>query len=129
MEQVILSIGIALCLFALWALLRQDWPRLMRPSRKVEAVVSGHEQGWDSGRPLYAMRLHFQAEGCEHEVTDQVWRRKPTPPVGTKLMVRFPEGCPEMARVPRPAMWAFVYGCIVLMGGMLLAKALGLLGG
>lgn len=128
MEQAILGIGISLCLFALWAMLRQDWPRLTQSSREADAVVSGHERGWDSGRPLYAMRLRFEAEGCEHQVIDQVWRRKPIPPVGTRLLVRFPVGRPEMARIPRPWMWAFVYGCVVLMGGMLVAKALGLIG-
>jgi hypothetical protein len=117
-----------LCVFSLWALIRHDRLRLGAPSREARAVVVGYTQGWSDGQPNYAARLRFDAEGATHDVTDQIYRSIRKPPEGTAVIVRYPEGRPDLARIPRPLMWLAVYGAILLMTGLLLARLLGWIG-
>ncbi|MCW1383283.1 DUF3592 domain-containing protein [Novosphingobium sp. KCTC 2891] len=125
MERSILLAGLALCLFSLWALLRHDVRRLIAPAREARAVVVGHVANWDDGERTYAARLRFQADEQVHEVTDQRLRRQPLPPEGAAVIVRFPAGRPDLARIPHPWMWAWVYAAVTMMAVMLLARLLG----
>lgn len=121
--------GLALCLFALWAMLRHDWLRLTRPSVRGAGTVTGHAAGWSDGSRTYAARIAFVADGEPREFIDQMQRPAPRPPVGTVVTLAWPEGRPDLARPPRPLLWALVYGLIVALAGVLAARLLGWIGG
>lgn len=128
-ERFFLSLGIALCLFSLWAIGRHDLLRLIRPTRRGIARVAGHRTGWDEGHRNYAAIYAFSDEGGDHEVTDPVYAPAPRPPVGSMVELAWPEGRPDLARPPRPVMWALVYLCLAGTAGLLGAKWLGLIAG
>ena len=121
--------GQALCLFSLWALARADVVRLINPACRVEAVVIGYRSAWEDGSNSYAPVYRFTSDGAEHEVADAVYRPARSPPPGTSVVLSYPQGRPDLARVPRPLMWLAVYGVLVVLEGVLLAKMLGWLGG
>ena len=125
MEHYFLCAGIGLALFSLWAIGRRDWLRLTTISRSTEAEVIDHRITRDSDGTSYAAVYRFMAEGKTHEVTDQLLNSSPRPPVGTRVTLSYPVGRPDLARVPRPWTWLFVYGVLVFMLGMLLARLLG----
>jgi hypothetical protein len=119
--------GIALCLFALWAIARHDWLRLTRPSRRVLGEVSGHRKTIDGDGSNWAAVYRFQSEDGPHEVIDQVLSASPSPPLGAMQELTYPAGHPGLARPPRPLMWGMVYLLLVVMMAMLTASWLGLL--
>ena len=121
--------GQALCLFSIWVLARADFVRLMRPACRVEAVVTGYRSYWDDGGKSYAPVYRFTSEGAEHEVADAVFGSSRKPPLGTTVELVYPEGRPDLARVPRPLMWLAVYGVLVGLEAVLLAKMMGWLHG
>lgn len=125
MERWFLGAGIALCLFSLWAVARHDWQRLIRPGRRVLARVTGHRESWENAARFYAAIYSFQDENGTHEVVDAVHASNPFPPVGTQVELTYPEGRPDLARPPRPLLWALVYLLLLFLTGMLAAKALG----
>jgi hypothetical protein len=125
MELYFLLAGQALCLFSLWAIARFDWVRLTRPSRRVGAVVTGHRSSWSDGDKSYAAIYRFALGSTEHDVTDAVYGSSPKPPLGTRVELVHPEGRPDLARVPRPLMWLVVYGVLVGLDAVLLAKMMG----
>lgn len=125
MENFFVFGGIALCLFSLWAIGRNDWLRLTSLSRKVTATVVGHRSSWDDGSKSYAAVYRFSAEGKEHETVDAVYSGKPYPPEGAMVELTYPIGRPDLARKPRPLMWLGVYGVLLFLLGMLSAKAMG----
>ena len=127
MERWFLYAGMALCLFSLWAIARHDWLRLTRPARRVIGEVVGHRIHRDSDAPSYAAIYRFTAEGAVHEVHDAVHGSRPGPPEGHCRELTYPAGHPELARPPRPLLWGGVYGGLLLMLGLLAAKAAGLL--
>lgn len=119
--------GIALCLFALWAIARRDWLRLTRPVRRVLAEVCGHRKMVGGDGTDWAAIYRFQAEDGAHEVIDQVLSSKLSPPLGAMVELTYPAGRPDLARPPRPLMWVAVYLLLAGMVAMLAASALGLL--
>jgi len=123
MREAAILAGMAVCLFCLWVTARNDLKRLLGISRTVRAVVTGHRRMPDD-HPSYSAVLRFSAEGAEHEVIDQICHAKPQPPIGTELDLTYPVGRPDLARVPRPLIWTFVYavliGTTVLLGALLL---------
>lgn len=125
MEAWFLGAGIALCLFSLWVLVRKDWVRLRSITRTVEAEVIGHRVDRDSDGTSYAALLRFSAEGRTHEVPDAVLHPRPEPPVGTRVTLHYPFGRPELARIPRPWTWLFVYGVLLFLLAMLVGRSLG----
>lgn len=125
MEAWFLTAGIALCLFSLGVLVRRDWTRLMGIGRTVDAEVIGHRVSRDSDGTSYAATYRFSAEGKEHLVHDEVLGTRPQPPVGTRVRLSYPFGHPELARIPRPLTWLAVYGLLLFLLGMLVAKAFG----
>ncbi|MBU6267777.1 MAG: hypothetical protein KGN34_09570 [Sphingomonadales bacterium] len=129
MEMWFIGNGIALCLFALWAIGRRDWVRLTRPSRRVNGLVSGHRSKRDEGEISYAAIYRFTAEDGPHEVVDASYGTLRDPPVGTVRELVYPEGRPDLAQPPRVALWITVYALLLAMLGMLVAKALGWLPG
>ena len=121
--------GQALCLFSLWAIARHDWVRLTRPSHRVRAVVTGHHSSWSDGSKSYAAIYRFALRGTEHDVTDAVFGSSPKPAVGTTVVLAYPEGRPDLARPPRLLLWLSVYGLLVGLEALLLAKMMGWIGG
>ena len=128
MEAWFLYGGMALCLFSLWVLARKDWIRLRSISRTADAEVIGHRVSHDNDGTSYAAIFRFAAEGATHEVNDAVLSARPQPPVGTKVTLRYPFGRPDLARVPRPWTWLFVYGVLLFLLAILIARAAGWLG-
>ena len=125
MEAWFLTAGIAMCLVSLCAIGRNDWVRLGAISRQVEAEVIGHKITRDNDGTSYAAVLRFDAEGRSHEVVDQALSVRPEPPVGTRVTLTYPFGRPDLARIPRPWTWLFVYAVLLFMLGILIAKAMG----
>jgi len=121
--------GQALCLFSLWVLARADIVRLTRPACRVEAVVTGYRSTWNEGSKSYAPVYRFTSEGAQHDVTEAVYSGARKPAVGTAISLRHPQGRPDLARVPRPLLWLAVYGLLVGLDVMLLAKMMGWLHG
>jgi len=124
-EHYFLFAGIALAVFSLWVIGRKDWVRLTTIGRSVDAEVIGHSLSCDNDGTSYAAIYRFRAEGKAHEVTDQLLNSRPKPPIGTRVTLSYPIGRPELARVPRPWTWLFVYGVLLFLFGMLVARLLG----
>jgi hypothetical protein len=124
MEAYFLYGGMALCLFALGAIARRDWVRITSISRQVEAEVIGHRTTSDNDGTSYGAIYRFSAEGASHEVTDEVLHGTPTPPLGTRVMLSYPFGQPELAHVPRPLVWLAVYATLLFLLGMLFARTM-----
>jgi len=119
--------GIFLCLFALWAVVRHDWLRLTRPSRRIMARVIGHRLHDDGDGHSLAARYRFHDGLAEREVVDQVFSVARKPEIGALVELAYPEGRPDLARPPRPLMWCAVYGGLLYGLGVLTAKALGII--
>jgi hypothetical protein len=128
-ENWFLGAGIAISLFCLWAILRLDWPRLTRPSLRVQARVIRHRISWENSAKSYAAIYAFTAESEDHEVEDALHRSFPIPELGTIVELSYPAGRPDLARPPRPLLWGLVYLLLLGMLGILTAKALGWLDG
>ena len=128
MEAWFIYGAMALCLFSLWALARKDWIRLRIISRSAEGEVIGHRISRDNDGISYAAIFRFSAEGETHEVGDAVLSSRPGPPIGTKVSLRYPFGRPDLARIPRPWTWLFVYGVLLVMLAILVSRAAGWLG-
>lgn len=129
MEIYFLLAGQALCLFSLWSLARRDLVRLTQPAVRVDAVVTGYRSRWEDGRHNYAPVYRFTSADGEREVVEMLYRAAQSPPVGTVVALRHPVGRPDLARVPRPLLWLLVYGLLVGLDAMLLAKMMGWLQG
>lgn len=125
METVIVSIAVAFVTLCLFLAGRNDWVRLQGLARSVDAeVIRHHSQMHDNSRS-YAAVYAFDAEGKRHEVTDQVYGGLPFPPVGTRVKLTYPFGRPDLARPPRPLMWLVIYGVLLFLLGVLVAKLAG----
>lgn len=113
--------GIALCLFAIWAIARNDLVRLQRRSRRVVARVVGHRESWENSSRSYAPIYAFEAEGNHHEVVDMVHSTTPHPIMGTMCELAYPEGRPDLARPLRPLMWLAIYALLLALPALLFA--------
>lgn len=122
MERAIILSGLALCVFALWALVRHDRVRWTTPSRRVTARVCGHEARWFEDTRSYATRYRFTAEGAEHEVVDAVFTPTRSLAEGTSVELAYPAGRPDLARPRRAVLWPAVYGLLLVMIVLLAAR-------
>jgi hypothetical protein len=125
MERIFLGLAIAICLFSLWAIGRHDLLRLIRPGRRAIAEVTGHRSSWEDSSYTYAAIYRFRDEVGEHEVIDAVYRAVARPDVGTRVELAYPEGRPDLARPPRPLLWALIYLFLTALVCLLAAKAFG----
>ena len=125
MRDYFIWAGIALCLFSLWQIARRDWVRLTSMSRQVRAEVTGHRKHHDSDGESWAAIYRFSAEGGEHEVVDQVFSSRPSPPVGSLRELTYPFGRPDLARPPRPWLWLAIYGLLIGLTGVLFSAWMG----
>ena len=110
---VVLWVSTALVLFALWAIARHDWVRLTRPSVKVRGRVVGHEAVQDDGNTCYSARIAFDVAGKPMEVLDQSRTLQTQPDVGTDVLLRYPDGRPDLARIPRSKTWIAIYAMLI----------------
>lgn len=129
METVILYVAGAFVALCLWLVARNDLVRLRGISRQVPGEVTGHHSSVHNNVRSYAAIYRFTAEGCTHEVTDQVYGGAPHPPVGTVVQLAYPHGRPDLARVPRPWTWLWVYAVLIAMLGVIAARLMGWLAG
>lgn len=129
MEQAIIYVAIAFVALCLWLVARNDLVRLNGIARQVRGEVIGHHSSIHDNARSYSPIYRFSAEGQTHEVTDQVYSGAPKPPVGTIVELTYPHGRPDLARVPRPLLWLWVYGALLLMLGILVGKQMGWLAG
>jgi hypothetical protein len=128
MERVFLGLGIAICLFCLWAIGRNDLLRVIRPARRVIAEVSGHRSSWEDSSYTYATIYRFHDETGEHEVIDPIYRSVARPDVGTRVELAYPKGRPDLARRPQALLWVAAYALFATMTGILIAKMFGWIG-
>ena len=129
METAIVWIAIAFVALCVGLVAKNDWPRLQRIGRSVTAEVVGHRSQIHDNTRSFAAIYAFEAEGARHEVIDQVYSGREHPPLGTRVALTYPVGRPDLARPPRPVMWLLVYAVLLLLLGILVAKALGLIDG
>ncbi len=122
MKTYFLCGSLALCLFALWVMIRRDWLRLTRPASRVLATVVDHRAGWDEGSKVYSAVFRFTDVSGPREVVDQLRTATPRPPLGSQVELCFPEGHPELARPPRVLLWVSVYALLIGLSGMVFAR-------
>lgn len=124
-EAYFIYAGLALALFGLAALIRHDWLRLTRPTRRVLAQVLRHESSFQDGGMAFAAVYAFRDEHGPQEVTDAVYGPQPSPAVGATIELAYPDGRPDLARPRRLLTWLWVYATLLFMLGMLTAKLMG----
>ena len=129
METAIIYVAMAFVALCLWLVARNDLQRLKGPSRQVPGEVVGHHCSFHDNVRSYAPVYRFSAEGGTQEVTDQVYSGRPHPPLGTRVQLTYPQGRPDLARVPRPLLWAGVYLLLIGLLAVLVAKQAGWLVG
>lgn len=127
METVIVWIMVAFIGLTFGLVMRRDWPRLQRIGRTVTGEVTGYRSYMHDNVRSFAPIYRFHAEGAEHEVVDQVYSGTESTPLGTRVTLAYPVGRPDLARPPRPLLWLFVYGFLIVSLGLLIAKLLGVL--
>ncbi len=93
--------------------------------REAQAEVIGQHSGWSDGARTHAAMLRFETEGGMHEVTDQLYGSRPAYAVGAKCRVMWPDGRPDLARIPRPWLWTGVYGMLFYLAGILIGRLTG----
>jgi hypothetical protein len=117
--------GLAFAVLCLGLLIRHDWLRLTRPSRRVLAEVIGHHSRFQGGAMAFSAIYGFYDEAGAHEVTDAVTHAEPEPEEGETIELVYPAGRPDLARPPRLLTWLGVYATFVFILGMTTAKLLG----
>lgn len=122
METAILRVATGFIALCLWLVARGDLARLRGMTRNVPGQVIGHRCSLHDSTRSYAPIYRFTAEDGTHEVIDQVYSGAPHPPVGSWVQLAYPHGRPDLARVPRPWLWVFVYSVLIAMLGLLVAK-------
>lgn len=127
MERIILWIVLGFCGFCIWLLVRRDFLRWTRPIREAQAIVVGQASGWSDGVRTQAARLRFEADGKVHEITDQLYGSRPALSEGTICRVTWPEGRPDLARIPRPGVWLGVYAVLLYPAGIVVGRLTGFL--
>ncbi len=110
-------------IFAL--LLRGDLLRLTRRTVVTQARVVGHRVSSAQGRRTFSAIYRFTADHVAYEVADAVRSQTPRPDIGTLRELRYPRGRPELARPPRPLMWFALYGLLLYVAGVLVARLAG----
>jgi len=123
--MVFTAIGLALCLFSLGVLARRQLAWAGRRRSRTLAEVIRYECTTDEGVAFYAAVYRFTAEGAEHEATDAVYSPRPSVALGDQIWLTYPDGRPELAAVPRPAMWLMVWLAVGAMTAVLAGVALG----
>lgn len=126
---------LVLCLAALWYLVERIRARPGKGWSNVTAEVAGHVSALDnveSGdgsisrqETVYAAVYRFSHDGREFQVTDNVAREKPTPAVGSRVELLFPNGQPEKAQPPRKWLMIVLAGVLVVFSILLLMAAIG----
>jgi Protein of unknown function (DUF3592) len=120
MKTILLLLGMALLGFVAFILLRRDVVFLSRKSVRVTGKVTGHRKSHDDGSDFYSANIEFLDErGEAHRLEDDYGLRTPFPAIGQEVNVIYPEGAPQIARVPRPfvriILYLFVFGVITVL--------------
>ena len=130
MDTLVLLGALALCLGALYAVVRSSLMLPSSPFQRVTSTVIGHSTSASSGEDgeisVYAAIYAFHFDGRDYQVTDGISRNKPTPPQGSEVLLTFPPGRPDKAQPPRTLLWTVF--ALILAGFCvaIIAKLLGL---
>ncbi len=126
---VIIWIAIAMLAGVVGWLFADDWKFLTRARRLATGTVIDHQrEAGEDGGEFFKAKVAFRADnGREYVFVDLVGLPKPSRAIGTPVVVAYPAGFPEKARLHRwwlrPVLYAFVVGVILV----LLAKRFGYL--
>ena len=106
----------------------RDWPFLTRPVRTVQGRVVDFRTGSDDGHANYAAVIAFKAnDGRDLEVVDGLLRKEPFPAVGSPVDLIYPDGLPQNARIARLGLRTLIYGFLLVLVALLLARVLELI--
>lgn len=93
--------------------LRADLPFLRNPVRRASAKIVRHDRRSEKGATLYNPVFLFPDEsGTFLEVRDKVYTPFPTPVIGDRIDIIYPQGHPQKARIPYPVFRALLYGVL-----------------
>jgi hypothetical protein len=123
--QILCALMLAVALFALGALAWRDLGWRNRERREVDGAVVGFKKSMNRGAEVFAPVIRFAADGAEHEITDIVFSERPKRAVGDRVALVYPDGRPDLARIPRPALGAMIYAAFVVMALMAAAGTAG----
>ena len=126
--QILSALMLAVALFALGSLAWRDLGWRNRRPCEVEGKVVSLKSSMNRGAEVFAPVIRFAAEGAEHEITDIVYSERPKRAVGDKVTLAYPDGRPELARIPRPLVQVMIYAAFVFMAAMAAAGTAGWLG-
>ncbi len=127
--------GLALCLAALWFVVGRiraggsaDWTTVSAEVVRHVAAIDNVDSGDGSvsrEQQVFAAVYRFSHGGKDYDVTDKVAREKPTPAVGTRVDLIFPNGQPDKAQPPRKALMIVFAVVLGVFSVLLLLAALG----
>jgi len=123
--QILCGLMLAVALFALGSLAWRDLGWRNRQRREVEGTIASFKSSMNRGAEVFAPVIRFTAEGAEHEITDIAYSERPKRAVGDKVMLAYPEGRPDLARIPRPAVTVLIYAAFAFMALMAAAGVAG----
>jgi hypothetical protein len=119
----ILWLCIALTVFCLAVLMREDWYHIAHPRRRVDATVVGHHRRVDDGSEAFAPVLQFKDDNqATVEVIDAVYSPTPTAAIGSVRKLEYPLGHPDKARIRRPVMRIVGYVAVLALLAMLVLR-------
>jgi len=135
MDSLVYLAGLGFCLTVLWFVVGRIRAQRGNDWSIVTAQVVGHVCAVDnveSGdgsvsreEEVFAASYRFVYEGKEFQVTDNVAREKPTPPVGSLVELCFPRGQPERAQPPRRLLLMVLAVVLVVFSILLSMAAIG----
>ncbi|MEP3226069.1 MAG: DUF3592 domain-containing protein [Parasphingorhabdus sp.] len=107
--------GLAVTGTGLALTIRQDLPFLRNPVRRATAKIVRHDRRSEKGATLYKPVFLFADDsGTLQEVRDKLYTPFPTPVIGERVTVIYPQGHPATARIPYPVFRALLYGGLAL---------------
>ncbi len=124
MTQFILWTGIAFLSAIGVYLLVEDFRFFKGHRLRAMGMVESHSARTDPDGTFYTAQIRFtDAQGQSYLVDDSFGATKPKLHVGMPVNIVYPADNPKLARVPRywvrPIVYAFVFGCLILMVALL----------
>jgi hypothetical protein len=121
-----LWVWVVFAAIVLSVLIWQDIPLLTTRQVRTQGTVFDHRRSVDDGSAYFAAKVRFKADdGRWIEIEDSVGFPKARPPVGTQVSVVYPAGIPEKGRIPRLWLRPLLYGFMLFLLAMLIAKLVG----
>ena len=125
MRNAAALVGLLVCLYVLWFMVKDD-QRRRGPQVRTRGTIVDFHTARDDGSATYAAVVRFQAGTHRMDFVDDMegpWR----PRVGRSVWVSYPVGQPALARIARPWLRASAYALLVGAATAMLAILAGLL--